>query len=101
MCHQSNYTPEMIRSFRHRGLKEIYLRGSSSRVRQDLQKRIIRRLDILAAACCLDDLNLPGFDFHRLRGKPTRYSIHINGPFCITFEWSDIDCWRVDLEQYH
>jgi len=77
------------------------MRGSSSRIRQDLTNRTIRRLDVLAAATCLDDLNLPDFNFHRLKGKPTRYSIHINGPFCITFEWQDTDCWRVDLEQYH
>jgi proteic killer suppression protein len=36
-----------------------------------------------------------------LRGKPKRYSIHVNGPFCLTFEWIEADAWRVDLEQYH
>jgi toxin HigB-1 len=27
-----------------------------------------------------------GFDFHALRGTPRRYSIHVNGPWGITFE---------------
>jgi len=28
-------------------------------------------------------MNLPGFDFHPLKGfKPTRYSVHVNGPWC-------------------
>jgi len=49
----------------------------------------------------LEDLNIPGFDFHSLRGKPKRYSIHVNGPWCITFEWLDGDASRVDLVQYH
>jgi len=36
-----------------------------------------------------------------LRGKPQRYTIHVNGPWCITFEWQDGKALRVDLEQYH
>jgi len=27
--------------------------------------------------------------------------MHINGPWCITFEWEDGEALRVDLEQYH
>jgi proteic killer suppression protein len=43
----------------------------------------------------------PGFDFHALRGfKPTRYSVHVNGPWCITFEFDNGDACRVDFEQY-
>jgi proteic killer suppression protein len=34
-------------------------------------------------------------------GKPQRYSIHVNGPWCITFEWEGSEALRVDLEQYH
>jgi plasmid maintenance system killer protein len=33
--------------------------------------------------------------------RPRRYSIHVNGPWCITFEWRDGRALRVDLEQYH
>jgi len=91
----------MIRSFKHRGLKELFETGRSRRVRTDLQRRAIRRLDTLDSASELAALNIPGFDFHRLRGKPARYSIHINGPFCVTFEWEDGDAIQVDLEQYH
>ena len=36
-----------------------------------------------------------------LHGKPQRYTIHLNGPWCITFEWADGTAIRVDLEQYH
>jgi len=49
----------------------------------------------------LEDLNIPGFDFHGLEGKPMRYSIHINGSFCLTFEWDDRNIYRIDLENYH
>ncbi len=91
----------MIRSFRHKGLKELFETGSSRKVREDLRVRAIRRLDVLENAECLSDLNVPGFDFHPLRGAPQRYSLHVNGPWCITFEWEDGNAFRVDLEQYH
>jgi toxin HigB-1 len=91
----------MIRSFRHKGLRDLLETGSSGKVRPDLKERILRRLDALNRAKALQDVNLPGFDFHPLRGKPLRYSMHVNGPWCITFEWQDGDALRVDLEQYH
>jgi toxin HigB-1 len=92
----------MIRSFRHKGLADLYHKGNAAKVRQDLQARVLRRLDALNAARDLAELNSPGFAFHPLKGhKPTRYSLHVNGPWCITFEWSDGDALRVDLEQYH
>ena len=91
----------MIRSFRHKGLKGLFETGASADIRPDLQARALRRLDALDRSVALTDLSVPGFDFHRLRGQPTRYSLHVNGPWCITFEWIDGEAWRVNLEQYH
>ena len=91
----------MIRSFRHAGLRTLFLSGASAKVRPDLQARVLRRLDALDQAAALADLNLPGMQVHRLHGTPTRYSLHVNGPWCITFEWAEGDALRVDLEQYH
>jgi len=91
----------MIRSFRHKGLKALFETGTSAGIRPELQARSLRRLDALDRAVALSDLNIPGFDLHRLRGRPTRYSLHVNGPWCITFEWVDGDAVRVNLEQYH
>jgi len=91
----------MIQSFKHKGLKTLFMTGRSSKVRQDLQKRTLRRLDMMDRAIELDELEVAGFNFHGLEGKPKRYSIHVNGPFCLTFEWIDGDIYRVDLENYH
>ncbi len=33
--------------------------------------------------------------------RRVRYSIHINGPWCITFDWQDSDALRVNFGQYH
>ena len=91
----------MIKSFKHKGLAELFERGRSRRVRQDLQMRCLTRLDALEQAQSLQDLNRPGFNFHGLQGTPKRYSLRVNGPWCITFEWEEGEALRVDLEQYH
>jgi toxin HigB-1 len=83
----------MIRTFRHKGLNELCETGSS--------RKVLRRLDVLDHAEDLTELAVPGFNFHPLRGRPQRYSLHVNGPWCITFEWEDGDAVHVDLEQYH
>ena len=49
----------------------------------------------------LDDLNVAGYGLHALKGAVRRYSIKVNGPWRITFEWDERDAVRVDLEQYH
>jgi len=91
----------VIKSFRHKGLKALFLTGRSAKVAPALQERCLRRLDALNQASAPEDMNIPGFDFHALRGKPTRYTVHVSGPWCITFEFKKADAWRVDLEQYH
>ncbi|MGO8803357.1 type II toxin-antitoxin system RelE/ParE family toxin [Candidatus Binatus sp.] len=91
----------MITSFRHKGLKELSETGKSAKIDPRLQQRCSDVLDAMEAAVNQQDLNLPGFNFHPLKGKPVRYSIHVNGPWSITFEWNAPNASRVDLEQYH
>lgn len=92
----------MIKTFRSKALADLWAKGTSSRIDGRLHSRILRRLEAMEAAAIPEDMNFPGFDFHALRGfRPTRYSVHINGPWCITFEFSDGNAYRVDLEQYH
>ena len=90
----------MIRSFRHKGLKELFEKGETARIQKSLHERCLRRLDALDRAFRSEDMNVQGFDFHTLHGKPTRYTVHVNGPWCITFEFENGDAFRVDFEQY-
>lgn len=91
----------MIISFKYKGLAELFELGRSRRVCHNLPTRTLRRLEALDQAELLSDLNVPGVNFHGLCGNPGRYSIHINGPWCLTFEWHDGEALRVDLEQHH
>ena len=92
----------MIGSFRHKALEQLWVTGRSARIDAKLHGRIIVRLDRLDIVADVGGMNMPGFNFHALRGfNPTRYSVHINGPWCITFAFVDGQAEAVDFEQYH
>lgn len=92
----------MIESFLHKGLKELFETGATAKIAPKFHERIVRRLDALDNASTPGGMAVPGFNYHPLQGfDPTRYSVHVNGPWCITFEFKGENACRVDFEQYH
>jgi proteic killer suppression protein len=92
----------MIKSFKGKALADLFRTGKSAKIDAKLHKRILVRLDRLDVAEKPSDMDLPGFDFHALKGfRPTRYTVHVNGPWCVTFEFDGKDAAHVDFEQYH
>jgi len=92
----------VIRSFRNKGLAELFADGNTKHINRSFHKRTMERLDVMDAAADLIGMNAPGYSFHPLNGhNPTRYSIHVNGPWCLTFEFDGTDVLKVDFEQYH
>ena len=90
----------MIKTFKNKQLANLW-EGARSKIDQRFHDRIMRRLDALDRAQKPEDMNVPGYDFHGLHGTPERYTVHVNGPWCITFEFEDGDAVNVDFEQYH
>jgi len=91
----------VIKSLSNKNLKALWETGKS-KIDARMHDRILRRLDRLDAATAPEDMNLPGFDFHALRGhNPTCDTVHVNGPWCITFEFDNGDAYVVDFDQYH
>ena len=91
----------MIKSFKHKGLKELFETGKSRKVPPNLKGKCLRRLDMLDASTTPEDMNIPGFRFHGLHGKPKKYSVRVSGNYRITFGWNGEDAVFVDLEDYH
>jgi proteic killer suppression protein len=92
----------MLLSFKNRGLLELFEDGKTAKIDKKMHARIVKRLDALDAAKTPGHMKVPGFDFHPLEGfNPTRYSVHVNGPWCITFEFEGENATKVDFEQYH
>ena len=101
ICQQCAYST-VIQTFKSKPLADLWSTGSSAKIDQKMHRRILIRLDRLNVAASPAEMNVPGFKFHALRGfAPVRYSVHVNGPWCLTFEFRNGDAWRVDFEQYH
>ena len=92
----------MIEWFRHKGLEAFWQTGSTAGIDAGPANRISGRLLFLQAAIRPEDMHLPGFDFRELKGdRAGTYSVHVNGPWCITFRWRDSAAIDVNLEDYH
>ena len=92
----------MIKTFKSKALAELWEKGRTGRIDARMHGRILRRLDRLDVAATPQEMNVAGFDFHRLHGfTPARYTVHVNGPWCITFAFAGGDAYDVDFEQYH
>ena len=62
-------------------------------------KRILDRLDAVARP---EDMALPGFAFHALKGsRKGSYSVSVSGNWRITFGFTVGDATDVNLEDYH
>jgi proteic killer suppression protein len=59
-------------------------------------------LAALDTAQSIEDMNVPGFRLHELRGKnPGRWSVWVNGNWRLTFEYNDGHAYVLDYEDYH
>lgn len=92
----------MIRSFRHKGLKEFFETGSKRSIPPESAARISRRLDVLDAAQNLTDIDAHGFNLHQLKGdRQGEWAISVSGNWRITFRFAGGDARDVMLEDYH
>ncbi|RVD14730.1 MAG: plasmid maintenance system killer [Mesorhizobium sp.] len=92
----------MIKSFKNKALSDLFQTGKTGKIDAKMHKRILVRHDRLEASEKPEEMNLPGFDFHPLKGfDPSATRSTSTGPWCITFEFDGKDAARVDFEQYH
>ena len=92
----------MIKSFRHKGLERFFVKDDARGIPSKSASRIERILDRLDASMRADDLNLPGYRFHALKGEMKgRFAVSVSGNLRITFEMEGEDAVHVDLEDYH
>lgn len=92
----------MIKSFRHKGLKDFFETGSKRGITLELATRVRIRLDVIDAAKTIADINLPGFRLHELKGQRAgTWSVWVSGNRRITFKFIDGHAYDVGLEDYH
>jgi len=92
----------MIKSFKHKGLRDFYEKGNSSGIQAQHKQKIRMQLVALDTATVIDDIDLPGFRLHPLKGNMKElWSIDVNKNWRITFEFKAGDVYVVNYEDYH
>jgi len=92
----------MIQSFRHKGLRKFFESGSAAGIQPHHAKRLRMLLAALDTALNIEDMNVPGFRLHSLKGSERgRWSVWVNGNRRLTFEFKDGHAYVLDYEDYH
>ena len=96
------YTLSMIKSFKHKGLKLFFEKGKTSGIQTKHAKKLRMQLAAIHTAQDIDDINLPGFSLHQLKGERSNiWSISVNGNWRVTFEFTDGNAYILNYEDYH
>ena len=92
----------MIRSFKHKGLRDFFETNSKRGIPPELSSRLRDRLDVIDSAGTLEDIGLPHFGFHELKGdRAGTWAVKINKNWRITFVFASGDAREVNFEDYH
>jgi proteic killer suppression protein len=92
----------MVRSFKHRGLKRLFERDDRSGIGPDLVDTVQEILTMLDAAATPQDLNLPGYHLHPLKGDLKGFwSVTVRANWRIIFRFEGTDTFDVELTDYH
>jgi proteic killer suppression protein len=92
----------MIANFRHKRLKRLFEDGDRKGVRPDLIEKVENILLVLNRAKTPDDMNLPGFRLHPLKGGLQGFwAVTVRANWRIVFRIAGGHAADVDLADYH
>lgn len=90
----------MIKSFKHKGLKRFFESGNTSGIQAKHVKKLRLQLAAIDTAAVINDVDLPGFSLHPLKGEAI-WSVSVNGNWRITFQFQDGNAYILNYEDYH
>ena len=92
----------MIRSFAHKGLELFFTTGSTAGIQAIHAKRLRLILAQLNQARSLEDMNIPTFRLHSLKGdRKGIWAVTVQANWRVTFRFSDGNAEVVNYEDYH
>jgi toxin HigB-1 len=92
----------MIRKFRSRALRRFFERGDESRIRTDHRDTVRDILARLNASVAPEDMDLPGFRLHPLKGEYAGFwAVTVRANWRIIFRFEEGHAVDVDFLDYH
>ena len=92
----------MIKSFRHKGLRQLFENDEGSKLPPDMLVRIRMILSALHAADDVAGMDIPTFPLHALKGDLKGFfSVTVRANWRIVFRFEDGNVFDVDFVDYH
>lgn len=92
----------MILNIKHRGLRRLYERDDPRGVNPQHARKLRNILTRLDVAATPEDMDLPGFNLHPLKGdRAGTRAITVRANWRVTFRFEGVDVADVDYEDYH
>jgi len=93
----------MIKTFRHKGLKAFFEKGSTAGIQAAHSNRLAAMLRRLNETTNAQGMNLPGWKLHPLKGRDLkgRFSVLVSGNWRMTFTFDGTNAVLVDYQDYH
>jgi len=92
----------MIKSFRHKGLKAFFQTGDKSGIQAHHETRLRLQLAKLDAAQSPEDMDLPNWRLHPLKGSlKGHWAVWVDRNWRMTFKFEGNDAVLTDYQDYH
>jgi toxin HigB-1 len=92
----------MIQRFRSKALKRFYERGEVKHIKPDHRETVRDILARLDASSAAEDMNLPGFRLHRLKGEYAGFwAVTVRANWRVIFRIVGGHATDVDYLDYH
>ena len=91
----------VIKSFRHKGVERFFLKGTKSGIQAAHAARLARQLQRLDVAQRPQDMNVPGWKLHSLKGdQKGHWSVRVSGNWRLTLMPEGEDAVLIDYRDY-
>jgi proteic killer suppression protein len=92
----------MIVSFKHKALERFFVKGTKKGLHQNHVERIGDQLTALHTAMQIEDMEIPGWHLHPLKGdRKDKWAVNVSKNWRIVFKFENGNAYVVDYEDYH
>ncbi|MBS1813603.1 MAG: type II toxin-antitoxin system RelE/ParE family toxin [Acidobacteria bacterium] len=91
----------MIKSFAHKGLEQFFKEGTKKGIQPRHANKLTLILFALNNATRANNMDIPGWVFHPLKGAKNIYAVRVDGNYRVTFRFEDGHAHVVDYLDYH
>ena len=98
----THYSKIMIQAIRHKGLKRLHEEDSTRGINAEHAVKLRDILARLDAAMSVEDMDLPGFSLHPLKGTLKGFwAVTVRANWRVIFRFVGHNAMDVDLVDYH